>query len=139
MNDQVSIIRVLFVCVANSCRSQMAEGFARQLGVGRVAPFSAGSRPSGVVDKRAIAFMQEKGIDIAGQQSKGLGDLPSFEWDHVITMGCGDACPAVPARHRADWDLPDPAHLDDPGFRAVRDDIERRVRDLILQGDLTAT
>lgn len=124
-------LHVLFVCVENSCRSQMAEGFARTLGGGRVRAFSAGSRPSGRVDPRAIRFMHEKGVDLAAQASKGIGDLPALTWDAIVTMGCGDACPAVPARARQDWDLPDPKHLDDDGFRAVRDRIEGLVRVLL--------
>lgn len=133
-----TMIRILFVCVENSCRSQIAEGFARTLGEGRVVAFSAGSRPSGRVNERAIAFMREAGIDISGHRSKGLDELPNVPWDYIATMGCGDACPAVPARVRVDWDLPDPKHLDDDGFRAVRDRIERHVRELLagaLQSD----
>ena len=122
---------LLFVCVENSCRSQMAEGFARGLGRGRVTVHSAGSRPSGQVNPRAIQLMREKGIDLTTQRSKGLDDLPPVRWDYVVTMGCGDACPHLPARNRLDWDLPDPKSLDDDGFRAVRDRIERMVRDLI--------
>jgi protein-tyrosine-phosphatase len=125
------MVRILFVCVENSCRSQMAEGFANALGEARVAAFSAGSQPSGRVDERAVALMRERGVDITRHQSKGLDDLPSQEWDYVVTMGCGDACPAVPTRHRVDWDLPDPKNMDDDGFRAVRDRIERQVGDLI--------
>lgn len=124
---------LLFVCVENSCRSQMAEGFARGLANGRVAAFSAGSRPSGQVNPRAIAFMREKGIDLTAQRSKGLDDLPNVTWDYIVTMGCGDACPAVPARQRLDWELPDPKHLDDAGFRAVRDRIEAHVLALISE------
>ncbi len=123
---------VLFVCVENSCRSQMAEGFARRLGGQRIVVHSAGSRPSGRVHPRAIQFMAERGIDLGPQHSKGLDALPSATWDYVVTMGCGDACPHVPARHRLDWDLPDPKHLDDEGFRAVRDRIEAMVRELIV-------
>jgi ACR3 family arsenite transporter len=124
-------LNVLFVCVENSCRSQMAEGYARALGGGRVSAFSAGSRPSGQVDPRAIRFMSEAGIDVASQGSKGLEDVPDVRWDFVVTMGCGDACPHLPARHRLDWDLPDPKHRDDRGFREVRDRIEGLVRELI--------
>jgi arsenate reductase (thioredoxin) len=123
--------RLLFVCIENSCRSQMAEGFARSLGRGDVDAYSAGSQPSGVVNARAIALMRERGIDIETQRSKGLDDLPPVAWDAVVTMGCGDACPVLPARRRVDWDLPDPKYLDDDGFRAVRDDIGRRVRRLL--------
>ena len=125
------MIRILFVCIENSCRSQMAEGFARAIGGERVTAFSAGSRPSGQVDRRAIAFMREAEIDISEQRSKGLDDLPPLQWDYIVTMGCGDACPTLPARHRADWDLPDPKHLDDEGFRGVRDGIEREVRTIL--------
>jgi len=128
-----SLPRLLFVCVENSCRSQMAEGFARALGRGRVAAFSAGSRPSGAVDARAIRFMRERDVDLAGRRSKGLDDLPAGTWDCVVMMGCGDACPYLPARRRLDWDLPDPKRLDDDGFRAVRDRIEALVRDLVAE------
>jgi len=124
--------RLLFVCVENSCRSQMAEGFARALGAGRVEAASAGSRPSGQVNPRAVQFMAERGIDLGLQHSKGLDDFPaSSAWDFVITMGCGDACPFVPSRAQLDWDLPDPKHLDDTGFRAVRDRIEQLVDALV--------
>jgi len=124
--------RILFVCVENSCRSQMAEGFARALSGVRVLAASAGSRPSGHVDERAIRFMAEKGVDLRSQTSKGLGDLPSdIAWDTIVTMGCGDACPALPAQRRIEWDLPDPKTLDDAGFRAVRDRIEQLVRSVL--------
>jgi arsenate reductase len=124
--------RLLFVCLENSCRSQIAEGFAAVHGRGGVAAFSAGSKPAGQVDSRAVRFMAEKGLDLSRQRSKGLDDLPSdVTWDWIVTMGCGDACPWLPARHRMDWDLPDPKTLDDAGFRAVRDRIEQMVRELI--------
>ena len=122
---------LLFVCVENSARSQMAEGFARAIGGARVAAHSAGSRASGKVDPRAIALMSEKGIDLTSQQSKSLDSLPDQRWDYVVTMGCGDACPHLPANHRVDWDLPDPKSLDDAGYRSVRDQIEKLVRGLI--------
>ena len=122
---------LLFVCIENSNRSQMAEGFARTLGRGRVAAFSAGSRPSGIVNPRAIQFMKEKGIDLTVQLSKGLDDLPQVRWDWIVTMGCGDACPTLPAMHRLDWELPDPKHLPEDEFRAVRDRIEGLVAGLL--------
>ncbi len=122
---------LLFVCVENSCRSQMAEGFARAIGGSRVASYSAGSRPSGQVNPHALRLMAEKDIDLGSHVSKGLDDLPDAPWDYVVTMGCGDACPHLPAKHRVDWDLPDPKHMDDAGFRAVRDRIEMLVRALI--------
>lgn len=125
---------LLFVCVENSCRSQMAEGFARALGRGRVAAFSAGSRPSGKVHPSAVRFMAERGIDLAAHASKGLDDLPpATVWDFVVTMGCGDACPHLPARRRLDWDLPDPKTMGDEDFRRVRDLIGDRVRELLRE------
>ena len=123
--------RVLFVCVENSCRSQMAEGYARALGKERIEAHSAGSRPSGRVDPRTVGMMNEAGIDLSGARSKGLDELPDGTWDWIVTMGCGDACPHLPARHRADWDLPDPKGMDDAGFRAVRDRIQGLVADLL--------
>ncbi|MBI3565343.1 MAG: arsenate reductase ArsC [Elusimicrobia bacterium] len=125
--------RLLFVCVENSCRSQMAEGFARLHGAGAVEAYSAGSRPSGKVNATAAAVMKEKGVDLGVQRSKGLDDLPPGRWDAVVTMGCGDACPHLPAVRRLDWALPDPKHLPLDGFRAVRDDIEARVKVLIAE------
>ncbi len=104
---------------------------ARALGREDVDVYSAGSRPSGVVNARAIAFMRERGIDIENQRSKGLDEFPEVEWDAIVTMGCGDACPTLTRAASFDWDLPDPKHLDEDGFRAVRDDIERRVLHLI--------
>ena len=123
--------RVLFVCVENSGRSQMAEAFARALGGRGVEAASAGSKPSGQINPQTIRFMSERDISLGGQHSKGLDEIPPGEWDYVVTMGCGDACPWVPARHREDWDLPDPKELDDTGFRRVRDEIEDRVRELL--------
>lgn len=129
---RTSLPALLFVCVENSCRSQMAEGFARSFGGNRVRPFSAGSRPSGRVDPRALKLMAERGVELAGQTSQGLDDLPAgVAWDFIVTMGCGDACPRLPATNRLDWDLPDPKGLDDDGFRRVRDEIGRRVQALL--------
>ena len=129
---------LLFVCIENSNRSQMAEGFARTLGRGRVAAFSAGSRPSGQINPRAIQFMKEKGIDLTVQLSKGLDDLPDVKWDYIVTMGCGDACPTLPAVHRLDWELQDPKQLPDDGFRAIRDKIEGLVSGLLSDAFATS-
>lgn len=125
--------RILFVCVENSCRSQMAEGFARLHGGGRVEACSAGSRPSGKVNETAVALMGEKGVDLAKQSSKGLDALPPGRWDAVVTMGCGDACPSLPAARRLDWALPDPKHMPLDDFRKVRDEIEARVSALLRE------
>ena len=123
---------ILFVCVENSCRSQIAEGFARRAGGDRVVAWSAGSRPGARVDPRAIVLMKEIGIDIGAQAAKGLDAIPpGVEWDVVVTMGCGDACPHLPAHKRLDWDLPDPKPLADEEFRRVRDRIRTLVSDLV--------
>ena len=122
--------RVLFVCVENSNRSQMAEAFAHMLGGADVVAESAGSRPSGVVNPKAVRLMSEVGYDLTTHRSKSLDDIEG-EFDAVVTMGCGDECPWVPAKRREDWALPDPKHMDDAGYRAVRDDIAARVRGLL--------
>ena len=123
--------RLLFVCVENSCRSQMAEAFARMLAGGGVEASSGGSRPSGVVNPRAIESMAELGYDLGVHRSQGLDDVPPGPFDAVVTMGCGDACPHVPARRREDWAVRDPKDLPAEEFRAVRDDIRRRVAALL--------
>lgn len=127
--------RVLFVCVENACRSQMAEAFARRLGAGRVDACSAGSRPAGSVNPRAVAFMAERGYDLNAQVSKPLAAFEGQTFDAIVTMGCGDACPWLPATRRVDWELPDPKSLPDNEFRAVRDEIERRVQRLLAEWD----
>jgi arsenate reductase len=123
--------RVLFVCVENSNRSQVAEAFARRLGGPNVEAWSAGSRPSGTINPKAIRFMDELGMDLRRQSSKSLDAVDGLEFDAVVTMGCGDACPWVPARRREDWALPDPRDMDDAGYRDVRDEIGRRVQTLL--------
>ncbi len=127
--------RILFVCVENSNRSQMAEAFARKHGARHVIAMSAGSRPSGTINPRAVAFMAERGIDLANQRSKSLDEIGDAQFDTVVTMGCGDACPWIPAARQIDWALPDPKLLDDAGFRGVRDEIERRVLALLRESD----
>lgn len=124
-------LRALFVCVENSCRSQIAEGFAGALGADVLSAASAGSRPSGKVNPKAVESMRRRGIDISGHASKGLSDVPASGWDYVVTMGCGDACPFVPARARLDWKIPDPKHMPPEEFDRVRDEIEAKVRELI--------
>lgn len=123
--------RVVFVCVENACRSQMAAGFARRIGASKVEVWSAGSRPAGKINETAVRLMAEKGIDLLQDSSKGLDALPPGGWAAVVTMGCGDACPALPAARREDWTLPDPKLLPDDDFRRIRDDIESRVAALI--------
>lgn len=123
--------RVLFVCVENSNRSQMAEAFARLHAAGRVEAFSAGSRPSGRINPKAIEAMSEVGYDLTAHTSKGLDDFNGREFDAAVTMGCGDECPLVRARTRVDWQIPDPRDMPPDRFREVRDLIERKVRELL--------
>ena len=123
--------RLLFVCVENSNRSQMAEAFARMHGGDAVEAYSAGSRPSGVVNPKAIAAMGELGYDLSAHRSKSLEEIPQVEYDFVATMGCGDSCPFVRAKSRVDWQIPDPKHLDAAGFNEIRDLIERHVKEAI--------
>jgi protein-tyrosine-phosphatase len=125
--------RLLFVCVENANRSQMAEAFARIHGGDEVEAFSAGSRPSGQVNPRAVQFMRELGYDLTAHTSKSSDDFVGQAFDAVVTMGCGDACPAVPARRHEDWSIPDPKHLPDEDFRAVRDLIETKVKALLAE------
>ncbi len=125
--------RILFVCVENSNRSQMAEAFARAHGGAQVEAHSAGSRPTAQINPRAIRFMAERGIDLSTQHSKSLQDIDAAPFDAVVTMGCGDACPWIAAARREDWALPDPKNLPDDEFRAVRDEIESRVLALLRE------
>lgn len=131
-------VRVLFVCVENANRSQMAEAFARIHGGDRVEAHSAGSRPSGVINPKAVRFMSELDYDLSSHGSKSLDEIDGIDFDAVVTMGCGDSCPWVPAGRREDWALPDPKHMDDEAYRGVRDEISARVRALLSELGVSA-
>jgi arsenate reductase (thioredoxin) len=133
MADESSKKHVLFVCVENSNRSQMAEAFARLHGADSVIAYSSGSKPSGKVNPRAIEFMRERGYDLAKHSSKSLDQIPDLEYDAAITMGCGDNCPMVRTKLREDWNIPDPKELPTDDFRKVRDLIEQKVMNLIAR------
>ncbi len=122
---------VLFVCVENSCRSQMAEAFGHLYGQDMIKPYSSGSRPSGKVNPKAIEAMKEVGYDLSVHISKPLDAIPDIEYDLVVTMGCGDACPCVRAKQRQDWEIPDPKGMDANKFAAVRDQIAEKVKALV--------
>jgi protein-tyrosine-phosphatase len=126
-------LRVLFVCVENSNRSQMAQAFAAMLGGDRVEALSAGSRPSGRVNPKAVAAMAELGYDLTTHASKGLEAFDEQEIDAAVTMGCGDACPRVRAKHRFDWQIPDPREMPPAEFNKVRDLIGVKVKELLAQ------
>jgi arsenate reductase (thioredoxin) len=131
---------VLFVCVHNAGRSQMAQGWLAQLGRGRIDVRSAGTAPADGVNPVAVAVMAEVGIDIAGEQPKVLTSDTVRQSDVVITMGCGDTCPVFPGKRYEDWDLADPADQDLPTVRVIRDEIRSRVVALVesLVGSGTA-
>ncbi|PZO61392.1 MAG: heat-shock protein HtpX [Leifsonia xyli] len=122
---------VLFVCVHNAGRSQMAAGWLQHLAGDRVRVFSAGSEPADQVNAIAVQAMAERGIDIAGARPAVLETETVRESDVVITMGCGDACPVFPGKRYEDWDLDDPAGLAIEQVRPIRDDIRTRVEQLI--------
>lgn len=123
--------RILFVCIENACRSQMAEAFARRYGREEVAVYSAGSRQSGKIDPKTVQAMSEVGYDLTKHTSKSLREIPDIEYDAVVTMGCGDACPMVKTKHREDWAIPDPKHWPIDQFREVRNRIEQKVKGLL--------
>ncbi len=123
--------RILFVCIENSNRSQMAQAFANIYGQGKVMAYSAGSRPSGKINPKAIVAMKELGYDLSAHQSKSLDEIPDEVFDYAVTMGCGDACPLVRAKNRIDWNIPDPRDMDEAAFRQVRDLVGNKVKALL--------
>jgi protein-tyrosine-phosphatase len=127
--------KILFVCVENARRSQMAEGFANAFGQGRLEVYSAGSHPSPDIDPLVIDVMKEKGIDLSARRPKGLNDLPLIEMDYLITMGCEEACPAIPAKKVIDWEIPDPKGRSLDTFRKIREIIEEKVRTLLKENE----
>ena len=133
-------INLLFVCVGNSCRSQMAEALARHLGQDRVRAWSAGSNPLGEIVPLTFDVLKEKGISLDGQWSKGLKDVPVAEMDIVVGMGCEAVCP-VPVGFKGrviEWNIPDPYGRELSFFRSVRDSIQRQVLALLNDLDRSA-
>lgn len=124
--------KLLFVCVENSNRSQMSQAFAKILGGDEVEAYSAGSKPSGIVNPKAIAAMKELGYDLSTHDSKILQEVePYAPFDAVVTMGCGDACPWMPAKQFIDWEIPDPKYMEPKEFNEVRDFIKGKVTELL--------
>ena len=121
---------IAFVCIGNSCRSQIAEGFAKYYGKGNIVIYSAGTEPANQINPLALVVMKEKDIDISGQFPKKLDLLPS-KIDYLITMGCGVECPFLIATYYEDWSLDDPAGKSIDFFRFIRDEIEKKVLDLL--------
>ena len=127
---------VLFLCVHNAGRSQMAAGWMRHLAGERIEVYSGGSEPADQMNPVAVAAMAEKGIDISAQQPQRWTDDGIRAADVVVTMGCGDECPVYPGRRYVDWDLDDPAGLPLDAVRPIRDEIEDRVRTLLSELDI---
>ena len=125
--------KLLFVCVENSNRSQMSQAFAKMLGGEEIEAYSAGSKPSGVINPKAIAAMKELNYDLSGHASKSLDEVKRYApFDVVVTMGCGDACPWMPAKKFVDWEIPDPRNMEPAEFNKVRDTIRDKVKDLLV-------
>ena len=127
-------IKLLFVCVENANRSQMSQAFATLYGGSGVEAYSAGSKPSGVVNPKAIAAMKELNYDLSVHDSKSLEEVKAHApFDAVVTMGCGDACPWMPAKRFIDWQIPDPKHMEPAEFNKVRDFIGEKVKALVAE------
>lgn len=125
-------VKLLFVCVENSNRSQMSEAFARMIGEGQIEAYSAGSKPSGKINPRAILLMRELGYNMSMHRSKSLDEVKAFApFTVIVTMGCGDACPWMPAEKTIDWQIPDPRNMNEKEFREVRDLIGLKVKELL--------
>ena len=126
--------KILFVCIENSNRSQMSQAFAKILGRDKIEAYSAGSKPSGKVNSKAIAAMKERGYDLSKHKSKNLDEVKQYApFDAVVTMGCGDACPWMPAKEFIDWQIPDPKNMDPDAFNEVRDLIGQKVKTLLAE------
>lgn len=125
--------KILFVCIENSNRSQMSQAFAKIHGGDNIAAYSAGSKPSGIINPKAIAAMKELGYDLSKQDSKSLDEVKQYApFDVVVSMGCGDACPWMPAKKFIDWQIPDPKNMAPEEFNKVRDLIEEKVKSLLI-------
>lgn len=126
-------IRIVFVCVENARRSQMAQGFAETFGQRNVEVYSAGSRPASVIDPLVIEVMKEKGIDLSAKRPKSINDLPPVEMDYIVTMGCEETCPAISSKKIVEWSIPDPKGKPIEFCREVRDMIEKKVGALLKE------
>ena len=127
--------KIVFICVENARRSQMAQGFAEALGQGKIEVYSAGSSPSSQIDPLVIEVMKEKGIDLGTKRPKSLDDLPKVEMDYLVTMGCEETCPAVLAKKTIEWEIPDPKGKPIDEIRRIRDMLEAKVKMLLEEVD----
>ena len=122
---------IAFICIENSCRSQIAEAFGKGLNQDTYEIKSAGSLPSGNVNPKAIELMAELGYDMSLQRSTGIDELENHEIEMIVTMGCGDACPNISAKEKIDWEIPDPKEMSLSDFRKIRDLIKNHVEKLL--------
>ncbi len=128
-------MRVLFVCIHNACRSQMSEALFNRMANGQA--FSAGSEPAAQIDPKTVEVMKEAGIDLSGKVPHSTEYYRGQKFDYVITMGCGDACPFVAAKHRIDWQIPDPKGKPIEEYRKVRDMIGAKIKGLMVEMEKT--
>jgi len=135
IKEEQIIVRknILFVCIENSCRSQIAEAIVNNFYWQKFVAYSAGSKPSGIVNPLAIEVMKEIGIDISNQKSKGFDEVKGIEFDYVVTLGCGDVCPFYPAKKKFDLNIPDPKDKPIEFFRKVRDEIKNKIDEMIKE------
>lgn len=122
---------VLFLCVQNAGRSQMAEAFARELGSHIINPYSAGSNPAKEINPVVRQCMEEIGVKILNERPKGFSDLPISKFDFVVNMGCGDTCPYYPSKEYIDWNIPDPKDKPMEEVRPIRDLIKSKILELV--------
>ena len=122
---------VVFLCVENSCRSQIAEAFANKYGKNKVTALSAGSRPSGNINENAIHLMKEFGCDLTKQKSTGISDLPKMEFHSIVSMGCGDRCPSIKTKRRIEWNIRDPKEMKLDEFSGIIEEIKIEVLNLL--------
>lgn len=133
MEQKISMekLQVVFVCIENANRSQMAEAFAKMIFSDTVDAYSAGSKAVGKLNSRAVESMKKVDYDLKKHQSKSLNKLPDQEWDIVVGMGCKDNCPSLKAKKRVEWDIPDPKNMNETDFDQVRKLIKHRVQTLL--------
>ena len=125
-------MRVLYFCIDNACRSQLAEALTNMLGTEGVEAYSAGAAPAATLDEKACDVMRELGYEMSGQYPKSIDDLPEIEFDYAVTLGCGDETPVVKARMMFDWDIPETRGMSVSDIRSVRDTIRDRVERLLV-------
>ena len=122
---------MLFACVENSCRSQIAEALAKQISPHKFGFYSAGSKPSGIINPMAIKFIKSQGVYLTDNRSKDVSEFINIRIDYLILMGCGDQCPNIVAEERIEWDIPDPKDMEEPEFLNVIENIRGKVKKLI--------